>query len=389
MASKPMTAADMAAINAQQRAMVLSASVPMTQQIISTQIDPTVQTIVNIPPRNVGLVKGFIIEVIGSVTNGAVSGAALTPFGSANILKNVAFQDLNNVTRVNTPGYHLALLNTVRQGFAFGGTYAPNMAIGYGNNYPVNSGPATLATSAAGTVKQIYYMPLAYSGTDLRGSIYAAVVSATMNLQLTLNPTPFAAFGTDPLNAVYVNGAAGATGGWTAGSKITINVYQVYLDQIPQTNTGPVLPFMDLNTIYELKYTSLAGMTTGNDFPISYANYRDFLSTILIYDNGGVFNGGSDVNYFSLVSANATSLFKYSPAIAALMARTGIMSDLPLGTYLFNHRDKPINTNAYGNMALNLNASVVNANANAIVCYEAFAQVNALMSSAAGSLSNS
>jgi hypothetical protein len=360
------------------RRFVVANSVKMEQQIFSQNVDISQQTTINIAANSIrfaGLLLGFIVEVSGNVTNGATTAANLTPHGTANLVKQFRFDDLSSYTRIQTSGRHLAMLNTVRQGFAYGGAYAPNLPIGYGNNFDVFEGPATLAASATGDLRQVYYMPVAYAPNDLRGSIYMATTGASMNLQIELNDTPFGATGANPLNLVYTGNAAGD---WT--NNVTVTVYQVYLDQIPRDpNSGqPILPGLDLDTVYDLKETTFVGVSAAQDFPMAYSNYRAFLSTILIYDNGGTFNAGSDVNYFSLASANFTNLFKYTPEIAALKARMAIMADFPDATYLFDSRDTPINTINFGNMELNINASVANAGARCVVGYEAFARIGQL-----------
>lgn len=384
MASSPPTVAQLMQQNGLQRQAVLANAVEMTQNIAPLSVTPASQPIVAIQPRAVGLIKGFIVEVTATLKNGATNAAALTGAGSANLVKNFTFNDLNNNVRINTTGYHLATINSARQGWVMGGAYAPNVAMAYGNNWPVNQGAATLAADAETTVRHIYWVPLAYSANDLRGSIYAAVVNATMSLQITLNPTPFVATGADPLDAIYIGNA---NGGYKAGTTVDINCYQVYLDQLPTMNGGPILPVMDLNTVYEIKQTAVTGMTVGQDFPYSYANFRDFLSTLAIFDNGGTFNSGSDVNYWAMQAANFTNLMKVSPEIAAFQARQTFMADPPPGYYYFNHRDRPINSISYGNMELVLNAKTVNANAKLLVGTEAFAQINQLLGNAASSLS--
>lgn len=369
--------------NQLQRAAVLANAIEMKQQIFSQNIDPTAQNILNIAPRNVGLIKGFIVEVTGTITGTAAGVLTRSEFGSLNMVKQFQFTDLNNNNRIITPGWHLGLLNSARQGWVFGGSYAPNVATDYGNNWNVNSGPATCpATVTDNALRQIYYVPLAYSGDDLRGSIYAAVVNATMNLQVSINPTPCVG-ATDPIGAIYTGNAAAT---WKAGQSVNVTVYQVYLDQLPTMNGAPILPVMDLNTIYEIKQTTLTGMTANQDFPIPYANFRDFLSTVAVYDNAGVFNTGSDIAYWSLASANFTNLFKLTPEIVALEARQTFMADPPKGVYYFSHRARPINTISFGNMELNLNASAVTAGASVLVGFEAFAQVNQLIGGVATSL---
>jgi hypothetical protein len=339
----------------------------MVQQIDSRAVSPVNTPIVNIPTRNVGLILGFLIEVEGTALNGATTQADRTGFGSSNIVKNFTFTDLNNVQRVNTTGYHLAMLNAARQGFPFGASYAPNLPMNWGNNWTPFKGAASLAANASGAVKHTYHLPLAYSKNDLRGGIYANVVNATMNLQITLNQTPFVG-ATDPLNAIYANNAAGAWSG-----NITIKVYQIYLDQIPMDqNRNPIIPFADMSTIYDIKQTAVPAVVQGQEFPIPYANYRQFLSTFAIYDNAGVFNSGSDVSYWSMKAANQSELFRMGPDIAALQARQTFMADCPPGTYYFDHRDRPVDTITYGNMELVLNASSASAGAQVVLGYEAF-----------------
>lgn len=359
--------------NAAARQIVLQNSVLMVQPIGSITVNPANQNVVNIQPQNVGLTLGFLVIVQGGVTNGAGTQANLTPLGAANVLQNITYTDLQNINRVQTTGAHIALLNSAKQGFGFGGNYNPQLPLGIGaSNYGVFSAPATIAAAGTGTLRMNYFVPLAYSSSDLRGAVYTNVVNATQNLQLTINKTPFVG-ATDPTGAVYSNNAAG---GWT--NNVTVTVYQVYRDQIPTNGNQPILPIMDLNTVYDLKNTSLAGMVLNQDFPFAFPNMRQFNSVFAIYSNGTVLNAGTDINYWSLVSANATQLFKLDPLTATLFARQTLMGDPPLGTYYFDFRNKPIDTISFGNMTLNLNASTVNANAYMTVLTEAFQQVQAI-----------
>jgi hypothetical protein len=356
-----------------QRMAVVGNSLKMKQQIFSQSVDPAVQNVLNIAPRNVGLLLGFVVEVTGGVTNGATDAANRTVFGNANMVSQFQFNDLNNYTRIQVPGWYMAILNSARQGFGYGGAYAPNIPMDYASNYSVYSGDASIAASGTSTLRQMYYVPISYSNTDLRGGIYSAVVNATMNLQITLNKTPFVGSG-NALNAIY---SGNANGDWT--DTVNVTVYQVYYDQLPMGPQGPILPVLDLNTVYDLKQTTFSGMTAAQDFPMAYSNFRSFLSTYLMFDNGGSFNNGTDVNYFSLAAANFTNIWKVTPEIAALDARMTFMTDVPSGSYFFESRDTPINTINYGNMELNINASTVNANARCLVGYESFALVNQLV----------
>jgi hypothetical protein len=359
--------------NAAARAIVLQNSVLMVQPISSVTVNPANQNVLNIQPQNVGLTLGFLVVVSCGVTNGAGTVANITPLGAANLVQNFTYTDLQNINRIQTTGAHIALLNSAKQGFGFGGNYNPQLPYGLGGaNFGVYAAPATIAAAGTANLRMNYFLPLAYSSSDLRGAVYTGVVNATQNLQITLNKTPFVG-ATDPLSAVY-SGNAG--GNYT--NTVTVTVYQVYRDQIPTQGNQPILPVMDLNTVYDLKNTALTGMVANQDFPFAFPNMRQFNSVIAIYDNGGVLNAGTDINYWSLVSANATQLFKLDPLTATLFARQTFMGDPPLGTYYFDFRNKPIDTISFGNMTLNLNATTVGANSSLVVLTEAFQQVQAI-----------
>ncbi|MGI0084609.1 MAG: hypothetical protein ACREBQ_05960, partial [Nitrososphaerales archaeon] len=193
---------------------------------------------------------------------------------------------------------------------------------------------------------------------------------------------PFTATGVDSTTATW-KGAAGNI------SNVTLTVYQVYLDQLPQGAGGPLLPPLDMSTVYELKNTvNQQAFQVGQDNAISYANFRRFLSTSLIYNSNPAADAGrtagTDVNYFALQSANFTNIFKTDPLEAARLTRILLYKDLPKGCYYFSHRKKPISTISYGNMQLITNPSVAAAGAYALIGWEDMATVNALMS--AGSL---
>src|ERR1700744_4320901 len=100
--------------NAQALQAFLQQGYPMLQQIYSQNINPANQTVINIPPQNVGLIKGFIVEILVTFNVGATNALALTPFGTSNVLQNVLFQDLQNYQRINTPGWHLFALDTAK-----------------------------------------------------------------------------------------------------------------------------------------------------------------------------------------------------------------------------------------------------------------------------------
>jgi hypothetical protein len=352
-------------------------SVERVQNIFSGTFNPANQSVYNIQPRYVGLIKGFWVIVQASVTNSAGGTATRTALGPANTLQQIRFDDLQNNTRIQTTGWHLHLLNTARINKPYGISYAfQNAPVAYGDNLSGIEAPATIAASGTGTVTMRYYVPLAYGHKDLRGAVFAGVTNATMNLQLTLNSAFFQASG-DAVQSVY-SGSAGTV------TSVTINVYQHYLDQLPQSNQGVILPQLSMQTFYDIKNTFYNTISANQDNPFPYANYRSFLSTFAIYDNGGTLNPGTDVNYFTLQSANFTNIFKMDPAELALQSRVQIGTDYPSGVYYVSTRQKPINTNQFGNMELVMNPSAVSAGAQVLLGYEAFGQIGVM--NQAGSL---
>lgn len=360
--------------NALARAAILSRAENMVQSVSSGVIaSPGSQNnIITVNPRLVGFLKRFFVEVSATIqnTDGALD-LTLTPFNIANLFSGVTFTDLSNNVRIQTTGAHLHFVSSAKRGRAWGSAYTTDSPIGFGSNWSVIKAPATIAHGTSGTVNMIYEVPITYSDTDFRGGIWLGVTNATATLQMTINPTPLVAAGGDPTNAVYQ--------GTTSGSitSLSYNVYQNYLDQLPVAQgQGVILPLNDISTVYLLNSTTATGMVANQDFPIAYANFRDFLSTFVIFDNGGTLNAGSDVNAWKLQAANYINYLNIDPTISALWSRNMIGDDWPKGVYYFSHRHKPLSTIQYGNQELVLNASVVNANAKLAVLYEQFALVN-------------
>lgn len=386
-------------INIQQRNLVLKNSVEMTQQISSTVLaGPIVagNNLVTVKPNLVGLVKRFIIEISGTATS-ITAPASATQYGLSRLISNLQLIDLNNNTRINTDGIHLTVLkqvkarevamsalpiSTIATDAMLAGQFVSS---GSAPNFPVIVYPPAPAITTGTPFRAVFEIPLAYSDDDLRGAIYYNVINATSQLLITINPTAFCAnAATDTTSNVW-NSGANAPGTLT---NVTVAVYQVYLDQLPMGQNGVILPTLDLSTVYELKVTNLTGQAVGQDFPYPYANFRDFLSTMVTWNSTGATAGlknGSDVNYWSLLTANFTNIWKIDPLLAAQRFREIVGCDLPLGTYYFSHRKKPLSTVQYGNLQLILNpASVTGGLSYQNVYVEDFAQINALTQ--AGSL---
>lgn len=370
-------------LNYNARQLILNTAIDLWLPIAQGTITTGVGSQINIPGRNLGLVKRFMIKLIAPVTPSAQN-QTLGPMGPAALLSNVTLTDLNGQVRVNTPGWHLQAIATAKRRRVFGAAATSDTPFGYGNNFTsVMAAPATLTGGAgASNVFATFEVPVSYSDTDLRGGIWASITNATFNLQFTLNPNMFAvAAAADATQALYQSaGAAAATIG-----TVQYIIYQNCLDQIPFDGQGNrILPYQDIGTAYTLLNTPLGGIVANQDNPFPYPNFRDIMSTVVIYNNAGTLNVGSDIGYWALQSANYTNIFKYDPFTSALLTRLIIGDDTPKGMYYFDHRAKPINTLQYGNMALLLNPTTVNAGASMLIGIEALALIGAI--TAAGSL---
>jgi hypothetical protein len=373
------------AANLAARQSVLSTGYPMLQSIYSANINPATQTTLNIPPQNVGLIKGFLVEIVATFNVAATTALTLSPFGPGNLLQNVTFQDLQNYQRINTYGWHIAALNSARQGRPFFSSTPSDSPVGYGTNWATQTFPSAPAGGSTGNVGRFFFwIPLTYSHSDLTGGIYAGVVNATMNLQLTLaSSAQFAIASGDPALAVYTGNTATVT-------NYAITVYQSYIDQLPVGQNGaPALPFIDLNTIYELKQTPFQSIAANADNYFGYSNFRHFMSTMLFYENGSAWPSitpGSDINYISFRTANYTDTRKADPFVWSAFARQKILTDFPKALYYFDHRDKPIYTTQTGNTNLVMNPAVANSGATVTVGWEMLANVTNLIN--AGSLAS-
>lgn len=359
--------------NDQAQALVLAGARPMIQPTMSQTVpgSNTAQgQTITFNLNNVGLQTKLTVEITGSLACPAGETITATPWSLANLFSQVVLTDLSNIQRINTTGLHLFALASLRSRGAFGAAFVNDSPVKMGSNFSVIDGPASV-NNAAGTVNftMFFELPLAYHDNDLRGAIYSNVTNAQWRLQLTVNPNFFSGSGaTDTLFSCYQSNQANPAATLT---NFKIVVYQHYLDQLPRGSNGqPIVPLFSLSWNYLIINTVSTGMVATQDFPVQYANFRTFLSTIAIFDNGGTLNTGSDVNYVAIQVANQTYLERLDPLMSSLRTRQMLGDDYPAGTYVFDHRRWPIVTDQFGNTQFVLNASQVNAGANLQMMYE-------------------
>ncbi len=365
--------------NDRARAFVLANSREMIQQVAGGTLAGTLAAqVVTVQLRNVGLVKRLLLELYGTIAQASAEQLSLTRLGLANLCSNINVTDLSNYQRINTTGWHLTYLASLRRQGAYGASFLNDSPVQFGSNYLVQNCPAVV--TAVKSWRFFYELPMAYSDTDLRGAIYSAVVNATWQLQFTIGTLVASSAAADVTLAVWQS----STTGVTATITMSYIVYQVYLDQLPFVGGNPVLPLFDLATGYLISNTNQTGLTAGQDFPIQYPNFRQILSTFFIYDQAGTLAAGTDINYIGIQAANLVFTYKTDPYALALRTRNTIGDDLPVGSYCIETRMQPINTTAYGNMQLVINPVTAAAGSNVLMGLEMLGIINQVAN--AGSL---
>jgi P3 major capsid protein len=356
-------------------------AVDMWQQlnpILPSSVGPG--SVITIQLRNVGLVKRLIVEFSATITAGATSAQTLTPLGLANLISNVTFIDLGNNTRINSTGWHLNVVSSVKRRRVFNAAYASDTPNGFGViNNRVMYAPTTIAANGSTPVKFVLEVPFVKNNHDLRGAIFADVTNAVMQVQITLNPQMFVSSTADKTLAVYASGGSDLA----SLSGVTVQCNQNYLDQLPRNpqNAAPILPALDLGTAYLLNNTASGLPVVNQDNGFSFVNARSYESVAFVFDNNGTLNiNGSDLNYIQVTSANFTQILRFDGMMAVTSERDVLGCDLPAGMRYLDFRHRPINTDQYGNMQLIVNPSSVLGSAATILfgweAYGVIGQVN-------------
>jgi hypothetical protein len=356
-------------------------AVDMWQQlnpILPSSVGPG--SVITIQLRNVGLVKRLVLELSATITAGATSVQTLTPLGLANLISNVTFIDLGNNTRINSTGWHLSAISSVKRRRVFAAAYSSDTPLGYGNNNNrVMYAPATIAATTNSPVRFMLEIPFVKNNHDLRGSIFADVTNAVMQVQITLNPQMFVSNTADPTLAVYQSAGADLA----TLSAVAVQCNQNYLDQLPRNpqTAAPILPALDIGTAYLLNNTASGLPVVNQDNGFSFVNARSYESVTFVYDNNGTLNiNGSDLNYIQVTSANFTQILRFDGMMSVTNERDILGCDFPKGMRYLDFRHRPVNTDQYGNMQLIVSPSSVLGSAATILfgweSYGVIGQVN-------------
>jgi hypothetical protein len=355
-----------------------------------TVATPATQPNVNIQLQNVGLLRGLLIRFSATATNNDPSvAAAPADFAVANVFSQIVYNDFANVTRIQTTGAHMFMLDSLRRQGIMGAAYTNDMPGTFGSVWSgLNVCPTVSPAGGTATIAGFLYIPVAYSDTDLRGAVFSNITNASQSVNLTINTTNVSApTGSDNANAIFQGPAATNV----VLSNLTVTTYQDIYDQLPDYRflppgvtpadwraatgdmSGLMLPSWSMRWMYELKYSPFQGITQGVENVFPYSNQRQFLSTIAQYNNPARTNG-TDIQYWRLVAANSYEWWKMTPAAIAFETRRLIGNDFPTGFYVFDSRAKPINTIVSGNLQLVAFPTVATAgSAKMTMYYEDFA----------------
>lgn len=389
---------------------ILASAVDRMQMVATQTVYPASNPVLIIQPINVGLIKRFTIVCSGTIANTGTTDITIQDrgFGLANLFGQggVQYTDLNNYLRVNTSGAHLSLLANGKRRRPYGGTYmaqaisTEDMAVGNISRsqmlptpaalWPVFMAPPTIVAGGSGNFRGVFELPISYTDDDLRGAIWANVLNAVQQITLTFNTQIVTADPQDNTFAMY-SGPAGSAGSIAA---CTVIIYQEYLDQLPKAQGAngtvtTILPALSMSTVYELKSTIFKNVPANQEFFIPYANQRSFISTFATFNRDGTATGrglGGEVNYWALLAANATYIWKLDALTCAMKSREHLTVDLPGSTYYFPTRRRNLATLQFGNLQLTLNCNdqffPVTPSSYVNVMWEAFALQNTLQSGA-------
>ena len=326
-------------------------------------INPTLETSIDFNLRTTGVLEKVIVTMRCRVTNGSAATAVLSNFGASNLVERFRLRDLSNEERIDVRGRELHIFNSARQESQFGSAYATNGGTGFGVNAPIFNAPASIAAGASADITMMWELPVAYDRSDMTGAILKNFTDQRVAVTVDVNKNNLAGSITPAenpnlgFNVYHTTTLAGAALFVYTGN-IEFDVLEVYRDT-SDTSVLQFLPRLDIGTSYHLKTANPAGVVANTPFPIGFAAKRQTLSSIVVIDNGSIFNNGSDVTDFALRLSGGYDLFRKKPTQIQLAHRQMFDTDPPRGVYYFSYRGRPISQETNGTVTLDLTMNSV------------------------------
>jgi hypothetical protein len=302
---------------------------------------------------NVGLLTSLTLQVSLPVTIGTAA-ATLGKQAPWNMISRVRLTDFDGTDRVIASGYQLYVWNSVRNRYPYG--WNNEGSIVGSNGSPVSGGvigqsgwPKPTLSTGASTIDFIVEIPVAYDpNADLRGTVVMQTNLGEMYLSIDWisSSALFNAAGDD---TNLFNGAATTT---VTPTSPTVRVFQNYL--LPQAIGGVLpIPAISVQTVYEFNgnLRTSDNLSANSERLLNYPNVRTVIGTYINYMNGGALLS-TDVSKIRLIANGNNILREMTQELQLFDQRCYLEGDLNYGTYFLLHRDRPIETQQYGNVQL-------------------------------------
>lgn len=327
--------------NIQARMNLLGTGVRMVKKLQT--VSGGMGSLLTIPLDRTGILTAVELHVSATLN---IATADTTPnnFSIYSLINQLKYTDFAGVDRIVMNGALMNVLDSVRAGKLFNEPAASLTDTGTDLfQVPPN------VVNATAPLFFVVRIPIAYSENDLTGAVLAqtAVGQHSVSVQLAQ-----ALAGADALLAPFVSTSTAALVG-----EVKVTAFQEYIQ--PQDLRS--LPLLDLSTVYALEgnYTTTDNLSAGQQKYINYPNMRYVLSAMVAYNNGNVFNPGTDIDAVRVIANSNVNLMDATARYLLRKQRAALNGDLPAGTYVFNSRAQPINTTLYGNVQIGLTPSSV------------------------------
>lgn len=336
---------------------LLTTGIPMMKRL--QPVTGGLGSTLRIPLLRMGIMTGVLLQFTVPVTI-ATAAAVVSPRGPWNLAQMVSYNDFAGVQRTRTNGYQLwvaqsfksgDLLSSVPSQSSLGGTIVGSL------DTDILAAPTAVGN---GNIYFSLYVPMAYDpNSDLTGAVLTQtnVGEHFINVQLANS-----LLSADPWVAPYVNLGGGGTVALQAGSSITCEAFQYYIQ--PQNMDASNLPLIDLSTIYgfEGAFQNTSNIAANQSTFINFPNNRSIMSALFDFENGSDFTpNGTDLSGIVLIANSNTNFKEYSPRALREHMRNIVNGDAPHGAYYMGFRRQPILTQLYANVQSRFDVASVTA----------------------------
>lgn len=331
------------------RSNLLNTGISMTKkiQLVTGSLGDTLR----VPLLRMGIMTGVTLQFTIPVTLATFDSVSL--LAPWNIAKMVTYTDFAGVNRTKTNGLQLWLAQCFKQSDLMGAI--PSMSGGAGNAPTFNYNTNILqlpAANGAGTIQFSLYVPMAYDPAgDLTGAILTQTNVGEHYIDVQL-PTTLS--GADTYAAPY----GAATAATVAAGAVQIQAFQHYIQ--PQDMSANNLPLLDLSTVYGFEggYQSSANIAANQAKYIDLPNNRSILSTLVMYQENGLFvTNETNITGVTLLANSNTNFRELTPRLVREQMRNMINSDAPPSCYYIGSRRQPILTQLYANVQVKMDVA--------------------------------